>query len=335
MLKVGIVGCGFMGGTHAEAYRQIEGVTLAGFVDTSEERREEMAQKHAARGFETLEQLLDAVDPDIVDVCVPTNLNVRFVEEAAKAGKAVLVEKPIALNLEDADRIISIAKEKGIKIMVAHVLRFWPRYLHIRDLINSGGIGRVMSVDAVRVCTTPEFTDWYRKREVGGGAIINLMIHDLDFCNWLFGTPHQVYAVGTRSSYGSLDDVACIISYPNEVQAAVKGSFMMPSTFPFTMQFFALGEEGCIEFDFRAGENLEDRQNAIDRMVLFKEKEYFEIESEPKDAYLGEIEYFVKCVAEGRNPEVATVEDARAALALALDCIESAETGRPVTHTAT
>ena len=60
-----------------------------------------------------------------------------------------------------------------------------------------------------------------------------------------------------------------------------------------------------------------------------------EIESEPKDAYLGEIEYFVKCVAEGRNPEVATVEDARAALALALDCIESAETGRPVTHTAT
>ena len=331
MLKVGIVGSGFMGQTHADAYAKTEGVEIAGFVDLAKERREELAHKYKASAFDTLDQLLDAADPDIIDICLPTNLNAAFVEGAAKAGKAILVEKPIALNLEDADRIISVARENKVKIMVAHVLRFWPRYVHIRELILSKEIGDVISVDAVRVCTTPEFTDWYRMREVGGGAVINLLIHDLDFCNWLFGSPQQVYAAGTKSSYGSLDDVACVISYEGGIQAAIKGSFMMPRTFPFTMQFFALGDRGCIEFDFRAGENLEDRENAIDRMVLFKNNEYFEIESDPKDAYLAEIEYFVKCVAEDRDPEIATLDDARAALALALACIESADTGSPVT----
>ncbi len=330
MYKVAVVGAGFMGQTHSAGYAKIKDVKIAAVVDKVEPSRKKLADAYKAKDFASLEQCLDAMDVDIVDICVPTNFNLPLVKTATAAKKAIVLEKPIALTLKEADEIISLVKKSGVKMMVAHVLRFWPEYVLMKKLFDQGKIGKPLSGFAQRVCCAPPTVRWYRDPKMGAGAVLNLTIHDFDTLNWFFGKPTRVYATGHFGEFGSLDDLCCTISYPDGVDACVEGSFMMPLKWPFTMGLRVLGDKGALEFLFRASLNLEEREKAKKDLALITAKEATELKAEDKDGYQAELEYFVKCLKSGRQPKTITLEDARLALEVGLACIESVKTGKPV-----
>jgi len=330
MLKVGIVGSGFMGLTHGNAYQQIADVSIAGFVGKGEANRRKRAEEFGANEYPSLEAMLDAEDLDIVDICTPTHLNVEMVRRAAEAGKAILLEKPVARTLAEAEEIRGIVDQAGVPTMVAHVLRFWPEYVKIKELMDSGAIGRPRLASAARICQPPDWTAWYPDPAQSGGVAVTLMIHDFDFCNWLFGVPQEVTAAGHRNEFGAPEDMHVLVRYPDDVAVSFRGSMSMPGGYPFTMALRATGAAGALEFIFRAGVNLENPGEAQSEFMLYRDGKASAPEIEPGDGYLGEIEHFVGCLRDGRPIEIGTVAEATVALRVALAANRSAETGTPV-----
>lgn len=330
MLRVGIIGSGFMGLTHGEAYAQLDDVAIAGFVGKGEANRQKLAAQFGTKDYPSMEALLDAEEVDVLDICTPTHLNVEMVRIAAQAKKAILVEKPVALTVEDAEEIQGIVEEEGITAMVGHVVRFWPEYATIREIVAAGQIGDARLASATRICQPPDWTGWYQDPKLSGGVPVTLMIHDFDFCNWLFGRPIEVTAAGHKNDLGAYDDLHAVVRYPNGVSATFRGSICMAEGYPFTMALRVCADAGAVEFVFRAGINLENRQDAQSDFILYKGGQPSVPEVDRTDAYVREIDYFLRALRERRQPEVGTIGEAALALRTAWAAIESADTDAPV-----
>ncbi len=128
MVRVGLAGLGFMGGTHAQCHAALPNAELVAVVDVEPDRRERFAATYGAKPFASLEEMLSSVEVDMVDICMPTYLHRKAVEQVAAAGRQVLCEKPMALTVEDCDAMIAATKKAKVKFMIGQVLRFWPEY---------------------------------------------------------------------------------------------------------------------------------------------------------------------------------------------------------------
>lgn len=131
MVRIGLLGCGFIGKVHAKAYAQIPDAKVVAVVDRDSGRAKEVAEELGAEVVPVVDDLLSRQDIDMVDVCLPTYLHADHVIAAARAGKHVLCEKPMALSLEQADAMIEATEQAGVAFMVGHTLRFWPEYVAI------------------------------------------------------------------------------------------------------------------------------------------------------------------------------------------------------------
>jgi len=330
MVKMIVVGCGFMGATHAAGYAACKHSEIVGFVDIVPKARKRLVGKFGGRAYRSLEQALASEKADAVDICLPTDLNFEHVRLAARAGKHIMLEKPIALDLATADAMIRETKKRKLVFMVGHVIRFWPEYLAIKKLKDSGKLGEVVTAEAVRLCESPVWSPWFLEAKRAGGGILNLGIHDIDFLNWVFGKPKTVYAAGEKVRGGVYHDLETLLRYPKGVAASVKTCMTMPKGSPFTMMLRMRGTKGTAEFILRAGGNLETRGGAQTELMFYPERGK---PTTPKfkraDAYQEEVAYFVDCVKRGRQPKIATGADARLALKVALTAAESAKTGKP------
>src|SRR5579862_5424452 len=128
MQKVALVGCGFMGKMHGNVYGILPNARLVVAVDKDVDRRDAFASQFGCAGFSTLQEALDSEEIDVVDVCLPTDLHAQFVIEAAKAGKNVFCEKPMARTAAQAEDMTRVCKENGVRLMIGHCIRFWPEY---------------------------------------------------------------------------------------------------------------------------------------------------------------------------------------------------------------
>lgn len=329
MIRVGLIGAGYIGEVHAEAWSRIPKAKLVAVTAKRWENAARLARRFGARAHREAESLL--ADVDVADVCVPTFLHERFVVMAALAGKHVLCEKPLALSLSAADRIIEVVERARIKFMVAHVMRFWPEYRVIKALVDEGKIGRLLCISVQRVAQAPTWAQWLHDPERSGGVALDLMIHDLDFVSWLSGTPIAVYARGLQAQNGVPDHVLATVSYESGCEAFVEGSWRMPTGFPFTIALRALGTGGCVEFFFRAWGGLKRRLGVQRTLVLFTPgKPPEQLPVEDKDPYAAEVEYFADCVLECRDPTLVTPSEARAAVALSLAVRESLQSDKVV-----
>jgi predicted dehydrogenase len=182
-LRVGVVGVGALGQHHARVYAQLPDVRLVGVHDTSPERAAEVAGRHGTRVFAEVEALLDEVDA--VSVAVPTVDHHRTALAALQAGKDVLVEKPMAATLAEADDLIRVAAERGVLLQVGHIERFNP----VVDVLGEHA-GRPRFIEVHRLAS-------FSPRSLDIDVVLDLMIHDLDIVLWLDGSdPVQVDAVG-------------------------------------------------------------------------------------------------------------------------------------------
>ncbi len=327
MVRVGLLGAGFIGATHAQAYAAIEGAQLVAVADANSAAADALAGQYGAKAYYDAEALLDDAAVDVADVCLPTFLHERYVVAAAERGRHILCEKPVALSLEGVDAMIAAVERAGVIAMVAQVIRFWPQYVVIRDLLQRGVLGRPLIAKAARLASAPRWGNWFADPALSGGAVLDLHIHDLDYVCWLFGRPRSVYAVGAQSATGAWDDVVTSLDF-GAVKAVVEASFLMPEGFPFTMAFRLTGSEAVVDFRLGGTTQVDQRDQAATELVVYRNGAAPEHPPVPgEDAYLAEIRYFVECVARGQRPALATLAEARGVLEVALAARRSLETG--------
>jgi predicted dehydrogenase len=216
-LGFAIVGCGVIAPFHARAIAELPGASLVTVVD-------KVAEAAARRGAEfgvdhttDLDAALARPDVDVVCVCVPSGEHADIGVRAARAGKHVVVEKPIDITLEAADRLIDACREAGVKLTVISQHRYDPGVRRVRELIDSGRLGRLVLGDAI--------IKWYRTQQYydsgdwrgtwaldGGGCLMNQGVHYVDLLQWMMGPVESVFArTETAAHEIEVEDVAVAV----------------------------------------------------------------------------------------------------------------------------
>ena len=310
MLKVGLIGCGFMGAMHANCYKNIEGVELVAFADLRKEKAEELAVGTNATIYSDGKDLIANADVDIIDVCLPTYLHAEYAMAAMDKVKYVFVEKPVALTVEEGKAMLEKSKATGCQVQVGQVIRFWDEYVELKKIIESGVYGKVVNANFRRISPRPEWgwKNWLLDDTLSGGAGQDLHVHDVDYVLSLFGEPKNFYSVksnqGEKNSY-----VNTIMQYADFV-VGVEGTWDMPGSYPFTATFRVVFENAVVE-------------NAGGKFMLYTKDGASEIKIEKKElvggveggnisdlgGYYNELVYFCEKAKNGGKVEKATLCD--------------------------
>ena len=325
MTGVALLGAGFMAATHATSYAALEGVDVKVVCGLEADRVAALAEQLGAEASADWQSAISMPGVDAVDVCLPTPLHRRAAERALAAGRHVLLEKPIALSLEDADAIGAAAAASGTVLMVGHVLRFVPEVAELRRLAADGELGRPLAATAVRLSPPPDWNDWMLDPERSGGTVVDLAIHDFDVLGGLLG---QVWRVHARAAAGGRHLTALVEHERGE--GTVEASHAMPGSYPFTAGLRVLCESGVLEHRFVAGAGDEVADGSVVSVLGIHPHGAAPREfSGPGDPWRLQIEHFLACVRAGTAPADGTFEQARAALATALAARRSLASGLP------
>lgn len=338
-LNIALVGFGFMGSIHAQIYTQLDGARLVGVADP---RTDFTRAKLAKLGLDipvygSMEELLAArPETAMVDVCTPLDAHEADALLALKGGRHLFCEKPLAPTLAAADRIITAAKEAGVAVQVGHCIRFWPEYQALRKFVREGRGGRLLSLSLARQASRPDYTvgDWANKEQRSGSAALDLHIHDTDFVLALLGPPRAVHSRATFDFSGP-SHIFTLYDYP-DVPVAAEGGWNYPAKWGFRMTFQAVFEKACIDFDSGKSPTLTVTwSEGTPEPLAFEAPSAGESQSGEGNisnlgGYFNELKSFVECILRGVPPVDATLEDARASLAVVFAEVESARAGRPI-----
>jgi predicted dehydrogenase len=219
MVRIGIVGVGFMGMIHYLAARKLSGARVEAICSRDEKKlagdwrsiqgnfgpRGEIMDLSAIRKYRQLDDLLTDRDIDLIDVCNPTHLHPETAIKALRAGKHVLVEKAIALTPQDADAMLEAARQTKRLLMVAHVLPFFPEFAYAAHAIRNGQYGKVLGGHFKRVISRPDWSADIGDASKTGGPAVDLHIHDTHFIGLVCGIPQLVFSTGVLGAGGSVD----------------------------------------------------------------------------------------------------------------------------------
>lgn len=328
-MNVGILGSGFMGGTHARAFAKLKDVNVVAVSSRSIEKATKLASE--VGGTPTTDDISIIMDPNIdaVSNTLPTHLHKPLTIAALRAGKHVLLEKPMGLDVAECDEMIAAQKKSGKILMLAHVLRFWPEYVALVDLVKSGALGKPLSVVASRLSVAPGWADWFRDPRQSGGAVLDLQIHDLDVLNWVLGSPKTVYTRGHQRKTRTWDHMLTLVDY-GHAQGFIEATQFMPQDYPFTMTLKVLCERGSAEFTFRAGGTSVEMGGGGTSLMVYEAGKSYPLAARIGDAYETQVAYFVDCIRNNRLPEMGTPQQGRLAVALANASLSSLETDKVV-----
>jgi predicted dehydrogenase len=323
MIRVALLGGGFMARTHAHCYGALTDRAEVRVV-CALEGAEAIAADLGAEAASDWEAVVAMDGIDAVDICLPTPLHRVVAEAALTAGKHVLLEKPIALSLEDADAIGDAARATGRVLMVGHVLRYMPEIVEMRRIIDTGELGRPLAASALRLSAPPDWNQWMLDPAKSGGVLVDMLVHDFDILNALLGPAERVVA---RSAAGNRH-FQMLLEHPGGA-GAIEGSHAMPGSYPFTANLRVLCERGVLEHRFVAGAG--DQVDEATQSVLGVHPAVGDARSfhEAVDPWGAQIAHFLECVAAGSEPVDGSFAQARAALAVALAARAGAETGAP------
>lgn len=332
MPKVAVLGAGFMGSTHARAYASMPGVELGAIYAHSGKRAEPLAAELGTTWTDDLSRIVGDDAIDAIDICLPTPEHRSATEAAIGAGKHVLLEKPIALDIADADALVDLAVSTDKVFMIAHVLRFWPEYVELQKIAASRQYGSPVSGFASRRQPFPAWSELFSRSDLTGGAVIDMMIHDYDMLNWIFGAPKAVTARGIKNPRSQgWDQVQVLIDYDRS-SALVDGGMMMPESYPFSSRLEVLLESGALEYHFRAGGRSVEMGGGVNELTEYpNEGDPTKFSAPAEDPYTAEVAYFIDCIESGKPATRATPAAARLALQVSLAARDSLETGKPVT----
>jgi predicted dehydrogenase len=316
-IGVGVIGLGFMGATHIRAYdaaiRSGEPCTLAAVCDQDEGRLSgaaggsgNMASGEAGTLFDPsrvatytrVEELLADERVDLVSICTHTDSHVETAIAALKAGKHVIVEKPVAVLAADIARLGEVAAASDRLCMPAMCIRFWPAWACLKEAIDDGRFGAVRSATFHRLGSSPNWSPgFYADASRSGGALVDLHIHDADFVTHCFGPPVAV------SSVGSIYHMTTSYRFENgPLHVVAEGAWDNVPAFGFRMRFVVCFERATVDFDL-------GRENEL---MLYRDggEGGESIEVGAASGYDGEIVAMLGAIRSGRDSPPATVGEA-------------------------
>ncbi|MFW6163449.1 MAG: Gfo/Idh/MocA family protein [Planctomycetota bacterium] len=340
MVKVGILGVGFMGTAHFRAYTGYRKAKVVALCDLNPKRLKgdwsDIAgniEGAGASGADIRKLHLHAdpadlfADPDVevVDITLPTFLHAEYAVAALEAGKHVVCEKPMAVSLRECDKMIAAADRADRRLFIAHCIRFWPEFVALKEIIDGGTYGKVLAASFWRKSSTPAWSwdNWLMDEARSGGAVVDLHIHDTDYINSVFGVPKSVRSVGVVGavSNSAVDSLVTEYLYDNGPQISAEGTWALAPTFGFTHGFCVTLEGATVEHDAKSETRLTvhtaDGKTRTPRVGQ-------------RDGYEAELRHFVDCVAAGKDSEVVTAQAARDALKVTLAEARAVKTGRTV-----
>jgi UDP-N-acetylglucosamine 3-dehydrogenase len=321
-MRVGVIGAGFIGAIHLDAYANMPEVEVLGVADTRPETAAAGAAIVGAHAYPSYEELVAAEEVDIVDVCLPTAYHRELALKAARAGKHVILEKPIARTLEDAQAIVEAFSDTHQRLFVGHVVRFFPEYQRIKAMVDEGDLG---TVGIVRTSRRSPFlrgwNDWYADWRMSGGVLLDMLIHDFDFLRWTLGEVERLYARGVAGrEYNRLDYALVTLRFAGGAIAHVEGHWGYPGPFNYSIE--VAGSRALVVADSTQPGSVQLLGGAAGA----GESPDFLTGKSP---FQTELEHFIHCIATGEESLVEP-EDAYEALRIGLAATESVVSGKPV-----
>ena len=334
--RIAIIGAGAIGTVHAQLIASLEtqGV-LSAIVDIVPERAEKLADKYGVRAYRSAAEAYAAEQLDVASVCVPSAYHADISVEALEAGLHVIIEKPIDITLEAADRIIAAERLHGKTVSVISQRRFQPAAAFIHDAIAKGDLGRVTSacVESAffRTQSYYETGGWHGTLAIdGGGALMNQGIHALDLMLWMLGTPVWVSARTACLAHENIeveDIAAATIAFQSGAIGLILASTAAYPDTPVRLSVHGAGGRAVMENDHLT--LFQSASASATNVADIAERDIPEGWSEVNVAHRRQVADVLDAIADGRPPAITTA-DGRRALQVVLAVYESARTGQPV-----
>ncbi|MCS7252656.1 MAG: Gfo/Idh/MocA family oxidoreductase [Armatimonadota bacterium] len=337
MVRVGIAGLGFMGVTHYKAYERIRGARVEAVAEKDPKRLQGdwrsvggnlptpiggIEDLSGIRRYSDLDDLFADPDLDMIDICLPSHMHAEAAIKALRAGKHVFVEKPIALTVEDADRMVKVAKEQKRYLMVGQVLRFFPEFAIIKRMQDEGNYGKIRGAFFKRVITRPTWSDWFSDPQKSGGAVVDLHIHDSDFIQYLFGMPKAVFSRGLIGEKGDVEYIFTQYIFDDtDLCVSAESGMIAASGLAFEHGYAVYFERATVRFDSLWGNP---------PLLFTHDGKKKQVRVPQRDAFVDELTYAVNCIRKGVEPTVISGEAARNSLLICLKEKQSVLTGKPV-----
>jgi predicted dehydrogenase len=316
-INVGIIGMGYMGRTHYEAFQQVSNVKVRAICDNKLARAKgdlsgtggnvlkegiERITMEGVHGTTNWREVVELADVDAIDICVRTPEHLEIALAAFERGKHVICEKPLARTSADAEKMVAAAARAGVVLMPAMCLRFWPEWAWSKQAVADGRFGRVRGATFRRVASMPK--GWFSDGAKSGGALLDLHIHDVDFIQWLFGKPARVFSRGYSKTSGEIDHVITHYFFDGKASpelVVAEGGWCMADGFEFEMSFTVNFESATLDYDFARGK---------EALKLMREGRVEVIACPSETGYVGELRYFVERLSRREQPTVVKGRDA-------------------------
>ena len=337
MVRIAVVGLGFMGKTHIGVYNSLYNAMITALCDKNLDRvnltsLDAGGNIESSSGsvdfsdipkFTDFDEMLDAGGFDAVDITLPTDTHVAFASKALKAGYHVFVEKPLALDYRSALQIAAVAEESNKICSVGQCLRFWPLYTEVKKILDSGRFGSIRHAEFGRYSPPATWAaeGWLGKSSRSGGASLDLHIHDVDIILYFFGRPRSVRSVGVPDGSGFYSHISTVYQYP-DISVTSTGGWGFAPDFPFNMKALYVFEKATVEMDI-------SKEHPV--MVFPYEGEPYPLELPEGDGYRFElIDFLERCESGEISEEVSPSVAAESVRLVQLE-VQSANEGREIT----
>jgi myo-inositol 2-dehydrogenase / D-chiro-inositol 1-dehydrogenase len=338
--KVAILGAGFISEIHLESYHRFipEAEVVAVYARNADKAKEFAAKHHIPKWYTDVDTLIKESDCEIVDICLPNFLHADACIKAAKAGKHIIIEKPLAVTLEEADAMIYACKKANVKLMYAEELCFAPKYERVRHLVKEGAVGEVYMLKQSEKHSGPH-TDWfYDINLAGGGVLMDMGCHAMEWFRWMLGNAKakSVYAsmntVYHKDRTKGEDNSVVIIEFENGVTAVAENSWAKHGGMDDRSEVHGTG--GVIYADLFMGNSAISYSKhgygyAMEKADTTVGWSFTVFEEVFNQGYPHELKHFVDCVRNNKEPLV-TGEDGRVVLEILYAAYASAGQGKKI-----
>lgn len=321
-LRVGIVGAGYIAGAHAGGYAALPGVEIVAIADPVEAKATALAARVGARPVTSLAELLP-LDVDAVSVCTPTPTHSSLVLEALAAGCHVLCEKPIALTLAEADRIVAAADAASTQVMIGHVSRFEPDHRRAQELVAAGRLGQLHMSSQSITSSAPGWSErgWLTDPQLSGGPIVDLAVHSFDYLAWLHRSePVRVSAFASDTAAGPSTYAVVTLRFADGAIGTVETSWAHPPAHGLQVVTEVAGSAGRLEWTY-SGVSLGS--------LVTSDGAVTHLDPLGSRGFRAEIAAFVAAIRDNTAVPVPPAAG-RAALRTALAALESVRLGCPI-----
>ncbi len=311
--RIAVVGFGFMGQTHAKNILKNPEVELAAIVDKQPGNISDKLNQHSGNLtsdsldekeissvaiYSSLEECLEVEKLDACVIALHTRLHYQYTKMALEAGVSVFVEKPFCLDVAEGEELIELAGTKNLLLMVGQVVRFMPPYQKLKNWIESEQFGKLKFLSLTRFSGIPAWGQWKEMQAdfgASGGALFDLVIHDIDFVQWVLGLPDSITSTILPGKLSHYDYLNAMWKYNPGTIVKIEGGNIFHAAFPFQAGFSANFDNASVLYSSQSPENI----------IVTTDTETSLIPAgDAMEGFQAEMDYFIECLGKNSKPEI-------------------------------